>query len=209
MKPTRPIRVHRHPISGHCHRVELYLTLLDLPFELVPVDLRAGAHKAPAFLALNAFGQIPVIEDGDFVLADSAAIMVYLGERYDTDGRFWPRTPEGKAAVQRWLAAAAGPLMFGLAAARRVRLLGAKLDYDGAVATGTRLLGVLEGELALRPYLVGSAPTVADLSMYAYVARAPEGDVSLEPYPAVRAWLSRIEALPGFIPMMAAPAKTG
>ena len=201
MKPTRPIRVHRHPISGHCHRVELYLTLLDLPFELVPVDLRAGAHKAPAFLAMNAFGQIPVIEDGDFVLADSAAIMVYIGERYDTDGRFWPRTPEGKAAVQRWLAAAAGPLMFGLAAARRVRLLGAKLDYDGAVATGTRLLDVLEGELTPRPYLVGSAPTVADLSMYAYVARAPEGGVSLEPYPAVRAWLSRIEAMPRFVPI--------
>ena len=206
-RPNRPIRVHRHPISGHCHRVELYLTLLDLPFERVHVDLRAGAHKAPAFLALNAFGQIPVIEDGDLVLADSAAIMVYLGERYDTEGRFWPQTPEGKAAVQRWLSAAAGPLMFGLAAARRVRLLGAKLDYDGAVETGTRLLGVLESELALRPYLVGSAPTVADLSMYAYVARAPEGDVSLEPYPAVRAWLSRIEALPGFIPMMATPPK--
>ena len=205
MKPTRPIRVHRHPISGHCHRVELYLTLLDLPFELVPVDLRAGAHKAPAFLALNAFGQIPVIEDGDFVLADSAAIMVYIGERYDTDGRFWPRTPEGKAGVQRWLSAAAGPLMFGLAAARRVRLLGAKLDYDGAVATGTRLLEVLEGELTPRPYLVGSTPTVADLSMYAYVARAPEGGVSLEPYPAVRAWLSRIEALPRFVPMMTSP----
>jgi glutathione S-transferase len=210
MKPTRPdrpIRVHRHPISGHCHRVELYLTLLDIPFERVDVDLRAGAHKTPAFLAMNAFGQIPVIEDGDLVLADSAAIMVYLGERYDTEGRFWPHTPEGKAAVQRWLAAAAGPLMFGLAAARRARLLGAKLDYDGAVETGTRLLGVIESELARRPYLVGAAPTVADLSMYAYVARAPEGDVSLEPYPAVRAWLSRIEALPGFIPMMASAPK--
>ena len=205
MKPSRPIRVHRHPISGHCHRVELYLTLLDIPFERVHIDLVAGAQRAPAFLAMNAFGQIPVIEDGDLVLADSAAIMVYLGERYDTDGRFWPRSPEGKAAVQRWLSAAAGPLMFGLAAARRVRLLGAKLDYDGAVETGMRLLGVLESELDLRPYLVGSAPTVADLSMYAYVARAPEGDVSLEPYPTVRAWLSRIEALPRFVPMMTSP----
>jgi len=208
MKPPRPLRVHRHPISGHCHRVELYLTLLDLPFERVHVDLSTGAHKAPAFLAMNAFGQIPVIEDGDFVLADSAAIMVYIGERYDTDGRFWPRSPEGKAAVQRWLSAAAGPLMFGLAAARRVRLLGVKLDYEGAVATGTRLLEVLEGELARRPYLVGSTPTVADLTMYAYVARAPEGGVPLEPYPTVRAWLSRIEALPGFLPMMVAPPKS-
>ena len=109
MTPSQPIRVYRHPISGHCHRVELYLTLLNLPFERVHVDLLARAQKQPAFLQKNAFGQVPVIEDGDVTLADSTAIMVYLGERYDQEGRFWPRTPEGKAAVQRWLSVASGP----------------------------------------------------------------------------------------------------
>lgn len=201
MKPSQPIRVYRHPNSGHCHRVELYLTLLDLPFERIHVDLLARAQKQPPFLDKNAFGQVPVIEDGDVTLADSTAIMLYIGERYDQDGRFWPRAPEGKAAVQRWLSVASGALAYGLAAARRARSFGAKLDYEGAAATAGQLLSTLEAELMNRTHLVGSTPTVADLALYAYVARAPEGDISLEPYPAVRAWLARIEALPGFLPM--------
>jgi glutathione S-transferase len=203
MKPIQPIRVYRHPMSGHCHRVELYLTLLDLPFDRIHVDLPTRAQKQPAFLEKNVFGQVPVIEDGDITLAESTAIMLYLGERYDQDGRFWPRTPEGKAAVQRWLSVASGPLTFGNGVARRIRSFGAKLDYDGACAIATQLLTTLEGELTKRTHLVGSTATVADLTLYAYVARSPEGDIPLEPYPAVRAWLARIEALPGFVPMPA------
>jgi|SRR4051812_21110147 glutathione S-transferase len=202
MKPTQPIRVFRHPISGHCHRVELALSLLGLPCELIHVDLSKGAHKQPEFLAKNIFGQVPVIQDGDVTLADSTAILVYLGERYDEAGRFWPRTALGKAAVQRWFSVAAGSLAFGPAAARRARLLGAKLDYEGAVATAKQLFGTLETELGQRDYLVGMTPTFADVACYAYVARAPEGDISLEPYPALRAWLARVEALPGFVPML-------
>jgi len=205
MKPNQPIRLFRHPISGHCHRVELGLSLLGLPYELVHVDLMKGVHKQPEFLARNAFGQVPVIEDGDVTLADSCAILVYLGERYDEAGRFWPRTAQGKAAVQRWFSVAAGPLASGPAAARVVRLLGAKLDYERAVTVANQLFGTLETALSERDYLVGATPTFADVACYAYVARAPEGDISLEPYPALRAWLGRIEVLPGFMPMLATP----
>jgi glutathione S-transferase len=207
MKPTQAIRLHRHPISGHAHRVELYLSLLGLPYECVHVDLFKGAHKQPAFLAMNVFGQVPVIEDGELVIADSNAILVYLGERYDEQHRFWPATPEGKAAVQRWFSIAAGQLAAGPGAARRARLLGAKLDYEAAVGVTQQLFNTLEAELTARDYLVGSEPTLADVALYAYVARAPEGDISLEPYPALRAWLGRIEALPGFVPMHQAPPK--
>ena len=66
---SNPIRLHRFALSGHCHRVELMMSLLQRPCELVDVNLPAAAHKSPAFLALNAFGQVPVIEDGDLVLA--------------------------------------------------------------------------------------------------------------------------------------------
>jgi glutathione S-transferase len=207
MKPNQPIRLHRHPISGHSHRVELCLSLLGLPYELVHVDLMKGAHKQPEFLAKNAFGQVPVIEDGDLTLPDSNAILVYLGERYDEAGRYWPRTAEGKAAVVRWFSVAAGPVATGLAAARASRILGAKLDYERAVTVAQQLLKTLEAELTRRDYLVGSAATLADVACYAYVARAPEGDISLEPYPAVRAWLARIEGLPGFVPMLVSPPR--
>jgi glutathione S-transferase len=202
MKPSQPIRLFRHPISGHAHRVELYLSLLGLPYELVHVDLMKGQHKQPEYLALNVFGQVPVVQDGDLTLADSNAILVYLGERYDTDARFYPRTPEGKASVQRWLSIAAGPIAYGPAAARRVKLLGAKDNYEQAVAFTERLFGTLETELSGRSFFVGEKPSVADIALYAYVARAPEGGISLEKYPSLRAWLGRVEALPGFVPML-------
>lgn len=202
MKPSQPLRVFRHPISGHCHRVELYLSLLGLPHELVHVDLLKAEQKQADFLTKNPFGQVPVLEDGDVLLADSTAILVYLGERYDEEGKYWPRTPQGKAAVQRWLSVASGALASGPAAARRAKLLNAKLDYDEALRVTQQLFGILERELGAREYLVASTPSVADLALYAYVARAPEGGIALEPYPAIRAWLARVEALPGFVPML-------
>lgn len=202
MKPSAPILVHRHPISGHCHRVELALSLLGLPHRLLDVDLGARAHKQPEFLAKNPFGQIPVLEDGDVVLADSTAILAYLGERYDEPGKYWPRSPLARADVLRWFSIAAGQLAYGPAAARLVKVLGAKLDYDATLRTSEQLFGVMERELGVRRWLVGDSATMADVAMYAYTARAPEGDVSLEPYPAIRAWLERVEALPGFVPML-------
>ncbi len=201
MKPSQPLRIHRHPISGHCHRVELYCALLGLPYELCHVDLPAGAHKQASFLAKSPFGQVPVIEDGELTLADSIAILTYLGERYDEAGAYWPRDLLERVSVQRWLSVASGALAYGPGAARRAKLLGEQLDYDAAVRTSHRLFEVMERELAARDFLVGARATVADLALYAYTARAPEGDVSLEPYPAIRAWLGRIEALPGFVPM--------
>lgn len=202
MKPSQPLRLLRHPISGHSHRVELYLSLLGLPYQLEHVDLMKGQHKQPEFLALNAFGQVPVLRDGELTLADSNALLVYLGEKYDTDARFYPRTPEGKAAVQRWLSIAAGQIAYGPATARRVKLLGAKDNYEQALGVTERTFATLEAELSQRSFLVGEQASVADIALYAYVARAPEGGVSLEKYPALRAWLGRIEALPGFVPML-------
>lgn len=196
------IRVYRHPISGHCHRVELYLSLLGVPHELVLVDIGAGAHKQAEFLAKNPFGQLPVIEDGALTLADSIAILTYLGDRYDEAARYWPRDALERAKIQRWFSVAAGQLASGPGAARLVKVLGVKLDYDAAARTAQNLFAVMDRELAERPFLVGAQPTLADVALYAYTARAPEGDVSLEPYPSIRAWLGRVEALPGFVPML-------
>jgi glutathione S-transferase len=199
-----PIKLHRMLLSGHCHRVELFLSLLKLPYALVDVDLAAGEHKQPAFLAKNPFGQVPVIEDGEVTLADSNAILVYLEARY-APGRWLPRDALAAAQVQRWLSAAAGPLAFGPAAARVINLFKRPDDPSAAIARGRQLLGVMEQELTGRAFLVGDGATLADVAMYSYVARAPEGNLSLEPYPAVRAWLARIEALPGFVPLVKSP----
>ncbi len=199
--PMPTIRVHGFPLSGHCHRVELMLSLLGLPFERLEVDLFNGAHKRPDFLAKNPFGQIPVFEDGEVVLADSNAILVYLATRYDRSRRWLPQDPVAAAQVQRWLAVAAGELAHGPAAARLVALFGMPLDAARARTIAGQLYGVLEAHLRIQGFLVGSEPTIADVALYSYTAHAPEGGVSLEPYPGVRAWLARIEALPGFVAM--------
>lgn len=195
------IRLHDFPLSGHSHRARLFLSLLGLPYQIVPVDLKAGAHKRPEFLAMNPFGQVPVLQDGDTTVFDSNAILVYLAKTYDASGTWYPEDPAKAAAVQQWLSVAAGLVAFGPAAARLVNVFGAKLDHERAKAIAAGLFQVLDKHLANGTFITGATPTIADVALYSYIAAAPEGDVSLEPYPAIRAWLGRVEALPGFLPM--------
>ena len=90
---SKAIRIHRHPLSGHAHRVELFANLTGINHELIDVDLAAGEHKKPDFLALNPAGQVPVLRDNDVVLSDSNAILVYLAPalctRLDSGRRRW------------------------------------------------------------------------------------------------------------------------
>lgn len=199
-QPAAPIRLHTFGLSGHAHRAELFLSLLGLPYERVEVNLVRKEQKRPEFLALNPLGKVPVIQDGDVTVPDSAAILVYLALRYAPEGTWLPRDPLQAAQIQRWLSLAAGPLVNGAAGARWGCLTGRPADA-AQQATANELLGQMEAHLAAREYLVGNAPTIADVALYTYTAHAPEGSVPLEPYPRVLGWLARIEALPGFIDM--------
>jgi len=199
--PAKLLRLHRFALSGHAHRAELLLSLLGIPAELIDVDLKGGAHKAPAFLAMNAFGQVPVLEDGDVTISDSTAILVYLASKYDPARTWLPTDPVQAADVQRWLSVASGQLAHGPAAARMVKLFNAPFDYERTRQIAAQLYAVVDAHLEKRAYLVGEQPTIADIALYSYTAHAPEGGVSLEPYPQIRAWLARIEALPGFTGM--------
>jgi glutathione S-transferase len=204
--PAQPLKVYISSVSGHSHRVKLFLSLLGLPFETIEVDLRSGAQRSPEFLRRNAFGQVPVIEDGDLTLADSNAILLYLNERYAPDPARWmPRDPAGAARVQRWLSVAAGELATGPCMARVIVLVGSAADPTRLIEQSHKLLGVMEAELEKSPFLAGTSSTLADIANYTYIAHAPEGNVSLEAYPRVREWLARIEALPGFAPMAPLP----
>jgi glutathione S-transferase len=198
---AEPIKVYRHPISGHCHRVELMLSLLGLPFERIEVDLLRGAHKQPAFLAKNPLGQVPVIEDGPVLLSDSNAILVYLASKYDESGRWLPRGPLAAAQLQRWLSLCAGEMVRGPGSLRLAALLNRPLDRAEPEATSARLFGVMDDALKQQAFLVSETPTIADVAVYSYTALANEGGVSLEACPSLRAWLTRMEALPGFLPV--------
>ena len=194
-------RLHWHPLSGHAHRPQLMLSLLGQEVELVEVDLSNGAQNTPEFLQLNPFGQVPVLETGGEVIADSNAILVYLALRYDTAGRWYPRDAVGAAKVQRWLSVAAGKLAAGPMTARLKSVFGMPVDQARAQSIAADLFAVMDAELAKAPFFVGQQPTIADIALYTYTAHAPEGGIPLEPYPAIRAWIARIEGLPGFVPM--------
>ena len=195
------MKLYYHPLSGHAHRARLFLSLLGIEHELVEVDLTKREQKSPEFLKLNAFGQIPVLVDGDTVIPDSNAILVYLASRFGkTD--WLPVEPRQAAAVQRWLSVAAGDLAFGPAAARLVTLFGAKLQADEVIARAHTLLARIEAQLTGREWIALAHPSIADVALYSYVARAPEGNVDLSGYPNVTAWLARVEALPGFVPFV-------
>lgn len=200
------LKLYRHPLSGHAHRAELALSLLGLPHERIDVDLAARAHKAPEFLARHPFGQLPLLEDDGHCVWDSTAILVYLASKYDAGGRWLPQDPAGRAAVQAWLSVASGLIAYGPAAARLVTVFGASFQADEVIARAHGLFKVMEAELVRRPFLVGGHPTLADIAGYSYIASAPEGNVDLAPYPALGAWLARIEALPGFVPFQATAA---
>ncbi len=204
-KPAKPIRLYGGALSGHTHRVKLLLSLLQLPYEMVVMDLKAGEQKRPEFLAKNPLGQVPVIEDGNVVQYDSNAILVYLATKY-ADDSWLPKDPLGAAGVQRWFSLATGEILRGPGWARLVNVFGAPHDLARAQATANSLFKVLDAALRNTRFALGDHPTVADVAGYTYISTAPEGGISLEPYPNLRAWLKRIEALPHFVPMVSTKA---
>jgi glutathione S-transferase len=193
------MKLYYYPLSGHAHRAHLGLSLLGIPHDLVEVNLAAGEHKSPEFLKLNPFGQVPVLIDGETVIADSNAILVYAARQFGKT-EWLPQTPAGEAAVQRWLSVAAGEIAYGPCAARLITVFGRAFDVDEVMARAHRILGLVDATLASHAYLTGATPTLADIALYSYISSAPEGNVDLSGYPQVLAWLRRIEALPGFVP---------
>ncbi len=198
------IKLYDVDLSGNCHKVRLLLSMLGLEHETVAVDLFGGEHKRPAFLGLNPMGQVPVLTDGDLTLRDSQAILVYLGRRYGGD-TWLPGDAADVARIAQWLSTAANELQNGPGAARLGVAFDLPADVPAAQEVAAAVLAVMDGHLDGRDWLELDRPTVADLACYPYVALAPEGEVSLEPYPRVQAWVRRVEALPGYVPMPGLP----
>ena len=146
-----------------------------------------------------------MIDDNGTILWDSNAILVYLVKRYGVDTGWLPEDPVKASEVQRWLSVAAGEIAPGPAAARLVHVFGAQLDHKAAVARAHALFKVMEPILERSAYLTGDGITIADVAGYSYIAHAPEGGVSLDQYPAIRAWLKRIESQPDFVAMASSP----
>lgn len=195
-------KLHDLELSGNCYKVRLICALLGLDLDLVPVDLMAGAHKESPFIELNPFGEVPVLEDGDLMLRDSQAILVYLARKFG--GESWlPTDPTGMAQVVSWLMVAENEIARGPNDARLHDKFGYVLDVDQAREKAARILGLLESRLEQNAWLALDRPTIADIACMPYVALGHEGGVTLDAYPAIRAWIGRIKALPSFVAMPA------
>lgn len=207
---TRVVKLYEHPESGNSHKVRLLLSFLEIPYESIEVDLFADEQHGEAFLAINPRGEVPVLEDEGVVLRDSMAILVHLARYHDSARSWLPEDAQGQGAVMEWLAFAASWIQYGVFTARAAvsfQMMGNGLPQDfptdpseGQVR-GRVSLGILERQLAAQDWLAGRAPTIADLACFPYVALAPMGDVSLEPYPSVRAWIQRVKGQPGYVSM--------
>jgi len=194
------LKLHDLELSGNCYKVRLFCALLGLSLDLAPVDFLGGAHKKSPLIERNPFGQIPVFEDGGVTLRDSQAILVYLTRKYG--GEDWlPMDAAGLAEVLSWVMVAENEIARGPADARLHDKFGVDLDAGLARQKAEHILGLLEAHLHKHEWLALDRPTIADIACMPYVALSREGGVSLDPYPAVRAWISRIKALPGFITM--------
>lgn len=195
-------KLHDLELSGNCYKVRLMCALLGIPLNVSPVDFMAGEHTKSPLVDMNPFAQIPIFEDGDVILRDSQAILVYIARKWG--GETWlPLSAEPLARVTEWLMVAENEVARGPNDARLHDKFGFKIDVAEARAKSARILGLMEQHLSDKPWLALGRATIADIACMPYVALGHEGGVPLDPYPAVRAWVDRIKALPGFIPMPA------
>ncbi len=187
-------------LSGNCYKVRLLCALLGVPVTIVPVNFLAGDHKKPPVIDLNPFGELPVFQDGDVVLRDSQAILVYIARKWG--GEAWlPTDPAGLARVCEWLMVAENEIARGPNDARLHDKFGFKLDLDLARTKAFRILDLMEAHLKRQPWLALGRATIADVASMPYVALGYEGGVSLDRYPSVATWVERVKGLPGFIGM--------
>lgn len=194
------MKLYNLELSGNCYKVRLFAGLAGIPLDIEAVDFLGGAHKRPPLIDLNPWGELPVLQDGDLALRDSQAILVYLAARY-ADERWLPRDAAGMAQVMQWLSTAANEVQNGPAAARLVDKFGSAIDKADTLRRSARILPLIEAHLAKQDWLALDRPTIADCAVFPYVALAPEGGISLADYPAIRAWIARVKALPGFVTM--------
>lgn len=194
------IELYEFALSGNCHKIRMMLPLLGLRYQSIAVNGQAREHKSEQFLALNPYGQVPVLKDGDTIIRDSQAILVYLARRYG-DERWLPVEATALAHVVSWLSIAANEVARGPNALRLHHKFGRAINLEEARQITTGLLSILQSHLEHHQWLAAEHATVADIAAYPYIALAPEGDIDIELYPAVTGWLARIQALAGYVEM--------
>jgi glutathione S-transferase len=197
------LRLYDSRLSGNAWKVRILLTQLGIPFERVTLDLAKGAAAEPTFRAKSRFARVPVLEleDGRTIV-ESAAIMLYLAQ----GSPYLPDDPYLRAEVMSWLFFEQADLLRALQLPRFYRMRGIADQMAGRIAefqeSGYSALGKLGDWLAAHDWLVDNRYTIADIGMFGYVSLAPEGGYDMQRFPSIEAWLARVKARPGWVPLV-------
>lgn len=198
------IKLYDFALSGNCHKVRMMLAMLGLEYERVNIDLTKRDQMSDWFIALNPLHKVPVLEHRGLVLRDSSAILLYLARQYGKH-EWAPAEPREAAMIQQWLSLSVNEVFNGLAMARAIIIFKREMDHTAAAVIAKTALNVMEDRLSTHEWLALDRFTIADLACYPYAALAHEGHIDLSPFPAIRVWFRRIEALPGYVAMRGLP----
>ncbi len=197
------IKVYGDIISGNCFKVKLILELTGTPHEWIHTDVVKGDTRTEEFLKKNVNGRIPLVEfeDGTF-LPESNAILYYFSLGSD----YWPQSKRQQAEVLQWMFFEQYSHEPFIATSRFwIKFLDGKEQFSEKLAEaqpkGYAALDVMESQLKIADWFVGDHPTIADIALFAYTHKAHEGGFELDNYPAIRRWITRVEALAGFVAM--------
>jgi len=197
------ILVYGDSISGNCYKIQLLCAQLNIQYRWQEVDILAGDTRTSEFLAMNANGKIPLLAlpDGRY-LPESNAIICYLAEGSAMAGS----TRFSRARVLQWLFFEQYSHEPNIATSRFIiKYLGSPPERQAALEEkrvgGYKALDVMEGQLTNSTFMAGPEYSIADIALYAYTHTADEGGFDLTDYPTVRAWLDRVVATPGYVPM--------
>ena len=194
------MKLYNVEVSGNCYKIRLFLSLLKLDYEIVPIDIASREQKSPSYLEKNPLGEIPALEDGNLVLRDSQAILVYVARKYGND-EWLPSKPDEMALVIQWLSTACNEIARGPMDARAHYKFNLDINIEKAQEKSHSILTVINNHLTNRDWLELNRVTIADIACFPYIALSYEGKVSLDAYRNIQKWIRNIKELPNFISM--------
>lgn len=199
--------LYNYVLSGNCYKIRLLASLLHVSFDTVAVDFHPGQeHKSEALLQINPAGTLPILVTDSFVLTETQAMLVWMAQRFDKTGTWWPKdNNEITASIMQWLGFSTR-LSATVGELRLHSMLNKIIDVQAATSGSKRVLRELESHLSEQrirgcAWLAGDKPTVADIACFPYTALSPDAGIDHDDYPAVRSWLHAMRSLDSFITM--------
>lgn len=202
------MKLYAHPFSSNCVKVSMTAAFLDIALDFQVIDLTHGEQKQAPFLKINPNGKVPALVDGDFVLWESNAIMVYLAEMAGARGReILPDSARDRADVERWMSwglSEWSPAIwpFSWENVFKPMLIQGKPDsaaLDAAVAPFQNAAQVLDQALSQRSYLVADRLTLADIALACPLMYQPQAKIPLEPYAHIVRWFGNVQSSPAWM----------